>query len=501
MKNIIVLAAGKATRMGSMRPDSKLFLAKNYQPIISNILEAFGKQNHFVFCIRPDQNYLVSSFLNLVYPELSHTLVECKTDSVLATLREGLKAIQGSSDTSVTVTVADSFYTAPLFFLKDTLSLESWIAVAKMSNTSQDYIVTRASYPTKWLNKPRNITTDFLAFTGTFSAPINRIAVLLEYSSTLYNMITHIKFKALIDVSNVWEDFGTKEKYEQITKLDYFKKHGTQTFITNNQVVKYFGGSVRAQTYAERQGGSKILGFCVSAPYVKGVTADSVTSFEVSKIFEHRLSVSSARFEETFLKDKVIDVLEELLPWTGFNTEALLSTFPQSQGNRELVENVKETVRTLDLGRSIMLHKVHGDPTLQNIIVNGKDITLIDPSSSNFPDNATSLLYEISKLYASAKFNFKSIGSGAFYTTIQNSFITGICVREDNYDTTGIVDYAESKGLTLRQLELGAALHLIGMSQNYLNKDVRSILFHTGLSNLLSLTKKQGTEFTIKSKK
>ena len=45
MKNIIVLAAGKAERMGDSYPRSKLFLSKGAVPVISNIIATIVQNN------------------------------------------------------------------------------------------------------------------------------------------------------------------------------------------------------------------------------------------------------------------------------------------------------------------------------------------------------------------------------------------------------------------------------------------------------------------------
>lgn len=488
MKNIIVLAAGKAERMGDIYPQSKLFLSKGAVPIISNIIETFSDlENRFVFCIRQYQETLVRSYLELAHPKLNYQIIAENTNSVLETLNLAVERVSYKRVPTI-VTVADSFYATKLnsFILED-----KWIAVAKKEEDSKDYILTTQPYhPVKWLNKPMKLENRFLAFTGTFCVPsLDYLKEVLAESKTLYSLITRLDFKILVDLTNHWTDLGTKDRYDKARAKDFLRKLYDETFILNNCVIKYFVFPERLDTYKTRLSQKFKASYkFIKTDYLKGSDIEHLTMSDMTSLFSERVDLLNKIHEKTLLK-RSSSVLQGLNSGRGQNNHITGVT-------STLLDKASSILQTLDLGFSYSLNKVHGDTTVQNIIrtplSNRKSkVSLIDPSSSTFLPLGTTLLYELSKLYASVNYNFKSFSEGAFYLTLENNYVSRVLVKNQFFNTHNILKFALKHGITSHQLEVCAALHLICMSGNYYNKDVNNAFLHLGIADLIYLNSKQ----------
>lgn len=497
-KYVVVLAAGKSLRMGELIPPSKLFLTKDKKPILSNIFETWSKGFKFILVVSSTNATLVKSFVTLVYPKLPVEVISLKNSpSPLFSLKSALPLINDNA-TQIVVTVADSHYSTCL----NEIPCKS-ICVSQTDQSSKDYIwAKKLTSDVKWLNKTDTTEKGFYAYTGTFSVECKNDLKNLCKHKTIYSLVSNLMAPTFVNVSNKWTDLGTLEKYRESRKAELGRKTNTETWFIGNQVVKYFPFNVKANIFLNRlrlldtysyNVPTNAIGNFVSFRYIKGepLPIEKLSEDVLRKLFDSRLSTIE---RETHLKNKFLEKTGDLVVLNNIQGMQI-----QKGVYIEKVDAIAlmEFIGCKPLGSFPAITKIHGDPTLSNIILSDtNEALLIDPSSSDFHPSGLTVLYELSRLYASVKFNFTGVTNGDFYFTKPHFFFGLVSNLEipvvklaTRKELSSIVSYAKTLGISEKHLNYCAAIHMLNMFMLYENKDVQRVFLYLGVNEIIKSTK------------
>jgi choline kinase len=483
---VVILAAGKGTRMGRFSDTiNKALIPYNNKPLISHIFDAFPNASFVVACgHKGDQ---VKSYINLVHSDKNVWYVDiddyCETRTGPATTL--LKCAETFNGPFMWIS-CDTLFN----FKFDNILDHNWIATYPInSSLSSDYTWIRKD-ENKIIQIENKIPTQskIEAFIGLMYVHDRKFIDNLKAvnATEMYEGFNGLDFNAYTVTD--WKDFGTYDKWHELnskTLQKSFEKPDELFYADNGKIIKYSTSSVLTESKYKR---SIINPACLPSgvtrkddflayDFVMGNTLyNEITPKLFSKFLkwcettvwikpeEDNNTQCMPYFNDEFYGSKTnnrIKLFNEKYPkWkqpkyvNGINVKAISTYFKEL--DFDLLSNVYDR------------RFIHGDMQFDNIIydcMSGK-FTVIDWRPSFAGDTYGDLYYDLAKMYGGIMLDYSKVKQGDIrYTEINNkSFINFLPIQNADEYVTILKDWTLSHNLSWRKVEILLPLIYLNMA-------------------------------------